>query len=609
MKLNRLGVGIFSLAAACAVSATTWGAETSSFSLTEGIPADVTMVTCTRDHQGLAFVNEQWERVWDRLERARLDRDFKSFMRRSVQQQGGSLEEFEQSWMEISDILSTVDWAELNGREGAFALRLNMPPEVLILLKPTEGEVDESYEQLSELLMKLREMQQQNPMAAPLPVTLERSGDVLVVGLGMGGIASESVALLGGQGTSIAKDPRFQAAFKQLPKAEDRLTWLDVRSLFQQLRQLGQMAAGMAGGPQADQAVAFNEALIDGFGFIDYVASAAATQDKRTKMQTHVKLTEDAKSARFYDTVYGNEPLDKPTRYVPQGAQNVSATTGVDLRLAYQEILKLVEQFAPDGEQQVAMMKQMTQFPLGGEQFMLEEDVLATLSGRMRYFTMQGEGRFSPTSMVLLMEIRDGQEDTARKLLQAIADEAGPMLQAQQAGMVVEEQIAGETFHSFQIQMLAMMMSAMPTVGVADGHLIVASGREAVEAALAAESGATFVDSARFKKEGLSLDGKVLAMNFTDLRGFGDQWASALSFIPLGAAMAGMQGSGDPTTQFLFRILGKLGPVARELNFFDSSCAVTTHAGDRIVIEKVTHYRAPQPPAAGQQVEKGAPAP
>ena len=57
------------------------------FKLTRAIPADAFMAVHSRGHDGQAFVNEQFERVWKALENSRLDRDLRRLFKKMAEQE------------------------------------------------------------------------------------------------------------------------------------------------------------------------------------------------------------------------------------------------------------------------------------------------------------------------------------------------------------------------------------------------------------------------------------------------------------------------------------------------------------------------------------------
>ena len=605
------------LGAAWAVLSGAWAADLSKFRLGQAVPADVTMVALSRNHDGKEFVNEQWARVWDRLERAKLENNIRAYLRSQLQQQGGDVEQFNADWNEINDLLQSVDWGRLTEREGAFAVRLTMPPEILIMCLPAPEAVESNFKALKGLLtrvakadatMELVETEQEQTEVATLQsavgigLTLARHQDTLMIAFG-GQIAAEAVDLMAGSGEPIVKAERFQQAFNGLPAAEDGLWYVDGKLLIQQIGTLAEAATAMAGGAGGDlqQARAFNAALLDGLAFFDRVASVSTTDGLTKKSHMVSYLTPDAESKRFYEPFFGVDPLAEPAAHLPKSAGDVTATTGMDLQATYDAILSLVREHAPDGAAAVERFKsESSQIPVGNVTLSLEE-ILKTVAGPIRYFSIPGPGRFSPTEWGILIEVRDGQTETAQQLIEGLATLARGMVEGQQGATLVETDINGNSFYTLQMPMLTMFLQSQPTMGLADGQLIIGSGPNPIQTSLAADSAAArFVSNERFKAEGLPLEGEVLAFSFQDTSQTGENLAAALQMVPMISMMAGPDLANDPGAQLIIGLLGKLGPVAREMNFFKSAASVTTREGRQLVARSVVNYQRPAKPGEAE---------
>ncbi|MBN2446820.1 MAG: hypothetical protein JXO22_08845 [Phycisphaerae bacterium] len=605
---NRLVVFAAILMGACAVAS---GAGVDDFTLTRAIPADAFMVVHGRDHDGLAFLNKQYERVWEKLESARLDRELKRLLKTVNKESGGDPDEFESWWVELNDLLVGVEWASLTKQEMSFAMRIGFPtPEMLMLMRPPAEQVAADYKGLSTMLSKLAAKDPslavtetgegesvvcQLSLGGPMPVvlTISRQKDVLLVGFGTT-LVEQSLALLKGEAKgTLAETARFRAAFDSLPKPGEELAFIDFDRLMNQIRQYMTSVEAMmeeSGGDK--EGIEMAGKVIDACDMLDYMASVSTTDGLRTAEQSVVALREDAKSKPFYAGIFGKGALKQPLNFIPKDATNVTVTSGMDFLKLYQAILGFVSDNVPDGADMVAQFKT----DMEAAEFDIEKDLLGWLDGGLAMFGMPGATSFSPEDWAVLIRVTDKAKagEMVGKLLEAVT----PMI-SQQQGQIADVPIEGcEGFKTIELPMLAMF-GMKPTIGVTDDFLIVASSAKVISAALeAGKGGDTFAKNERFLKEGLPLEKGIVSFSFSDTSKTGEQLSQALGMAPMIGMIGGAELQQQPLVMALLRVMGRLGPVASELNFYLSSCSQTTFDGTRYVTKKVNNYREPPKPAA-----------
>ena len=608
-------------------------AQTEAFTLTKAIPADACLVVHTRGHDGQAFLNEQYARVWKAVEKARFDRELHRLLKKAAEGSGMDLAEFEATWQQMMDAIACVEWSTLCEREFAYAHKHGRMPSIydgVCLLKPAPNKVKEDFEGLATILktiaglfpedLALTEDDQGETVihkltftSIPLPftLTLARHEDVLFIGFGSA-MVEQSLAMLRGEpGTTLASTPRFQAAFKSLPPGKDSIFFFDVakqidqvRSIFTSVKEMIQAAAGPvpadtqpAPPHPAIQWMGVLEKLLDTSDMFEYVAEVATTEGMKTTTRSITVLRDDAETRPCYTAVFGTGTLSDPLKYVPKDAKDVSVRAGIDWLALYKEIIRFFSQEVPGGEEQIAFWNALQE----GWGVNVEQDLLGWLQGGFCTFTVPGPGRYSPAETVFMLKVRD--EEKAREMINRALDAIGPHL-AQQGGAISDAKIEGtEGFRSIVMPLLAMLGVKSPTVGVKDGWLFAASSPDIVATTLqvAAGDAESFAQNEQFKRDGIPPAENVIRLSFTDLRNMGKELGQALQMLPAMIRMV-MSGSGQmakqPGVDTALRVLAKVGQVLPEFNFLQSSCTQSTFDGNTIATQTImTYCEPPAPPA------------
>lgn len=593
-------------------------ADVSAFKLMKAMPADASMAVHYREHEGLEFLNKQMMRVWKVVEEQNFERDLRMFMK-SMYEQGqpeADMEEFEQRWQEFSDLLMAIDWEHMCEQEFAFGMRMGFPfPEYLFLCLASPEVTENNYKALTSLLERLVAMsgeeslqvntEGEGPSAVttlllPVPIPgasislyIARHEGTLLMAFGQS-LPEQSLALLRGEpGKTLASTERFQEAVKKLPAPGEELFFMDVSRFLGGLRTMIDKYSSM-GDPNNERPEKVRELpnrIFDALDIFDYLVSVSNTQGKETRSESLATLTADAKSKPLYAVLFSNGTLEEPLKYIPKSAQDMSVWSGMDPEKAYEAILSFIRQHVPDGEQMLTdwedaqvQMKEETGLAV-------KEDLLAWIGGQFRTFTIPGRGEFEPGKTVFMISVED--EEKAREMLNRLYEAVEPMIQ-QQNGMIDDANIEGaEGFKVIVLPALAMMLG-QPTLGVKNGQLFIGIGTQGVAAAIQTAEGSepNFAQNERFQKEGLKVDGNVYSMSFSDLTKMGEQLGQMLQMAPM-IGMFAPDVTKNPVGRMLLSVAGKLGKVVRELNFFQSSCALTTFDGKVLHTKMVTNYRDP----------------
>lgn len=603
-----------------------WAGGIADFQLARAIPADAMLVVHYRDHAGLSFLNTQFERVWEAVQKQGFDRDLKRFIKGLIQDQGGDAAAFDEQWQKVADPAATVQWSTLADREFAFALKVTFPTggEFLLLLMPPADRVDKDFAGLTATLKAILSFVPEGQLqltsegegesvlhrvsipGSPVPfaLTLARHKDVVLFGIGSV-LVEQSLALLRGDsdaGTAtLASTERFRQAFQRLPAPTDELAFVDLAKIMAQSRQFATMVQAMAAPPTTEPAeagpspVGFLVPLVDSFDLWETIASVATTDGLKTTGETAAVLREDAKSRPLHKAFYGNAPVSSPLKYVPKEATGVGVGSGVDFRALYRAIVEFVEKHVPQGQELLAQWAE-TQKKI---ELDVEKDVLSWLGGGYVSFTAPGATAYTQ-EWVLVLGVRD--EPKANELLNRAYAKLNEAL-AQQNGGVEDAQL--EQAPGFKRIILPAFFAMLPglgrpVVGVKDGHLFLGNSPELVVKALQTGAGQheDFTKNERFQKEGLPLGADVTEFAFQDLSKLGEELSQMFAMVGVVQMMMPPEATKNPAVLTVLSVLNKVGRVVRTLDFYRSTCSVTTFDGKVNLTRKITNYQEPPKPAA-----------
>ncbi len=600
------------------------------FTLTKAIPADAFLAVHGRDHEGKAFVSEQFERVWAEVQKVRFDKDIKRLYK-AIQQEGlppgAELEGFEEQWQQMYDLWHTVDWAGLGKREFALGMKLGFPTtEFAILFMPPVEQLKENFEGLGGVLKTLVALSPESfqlateedgeavihkvsVVGAPFPIglMLARYNDVILVGFGPT-LPEQCLALLRGEGGEpLAASDRFKDAFKKLPAPTDQLVFFDIARLFSQIRETIDAAMMMAAaGAPAEGEEGYDEfvkwkalpgKIIDALDMFEYSATVMTTADKITKADSITVLRDDAKSHALYPVIAGNKPLAKPLKYVPENAGEFSVSNGIDLAALYEVVTKIIREDVPDGENIIAKLDAL-KVETGWD---IKTDIFGWIGGGFATFSVPGPTPYSPAEFVVMLSVSD--EAKAREIIDRIVAMLEPML-VNQNGSIVDAQIEGaEGFKSIVFPVLTLVGMSKPTIGVMDGWLFLGSSPDMITTTTQVATGKleNFSKNQRYQTEGIPPEGSVTSLSFTDLTKLGDKLGGILQMVPMIGMMA-PDLMKDPKMQSLLNIVGKAGRVVRKLDFFQSSSSRCTFDGKTFTKKSITTYREPPMPTKPKPV-------
>jgi hypothetical protein len=608
------------------------------FKLARAIPADTMLLVETRDHPGREFLDQQFKRVWAAVEKQGFDRDLRRLLRGMIQQKEGNVEEFDQQWQQISDLCAAVNWSTLAQREFAFAMKLGLPmgADFVLLMMPPEDQLAKDFEGLSALLKSLAGLApegmlqlstegegevvlhrlsvgQQTP---PVGLTLARHKDVVLIGFGSS-MVEQSLALLRGESdpntAALPSTDRFKQAFKRLPPPADEFYFIDLSKIFTQCRGFAKMLAGLwqpvttqaatQPGQPAGSQLAFLEPLIDAIDIWDYLAGVESTQGLKTTGDEIAVLREEAKSRPLRQALYGGHPVRQPLKYIPQEATGVHVCGGMDFGALYHAVIDFVAKEVPQGDDLIARWKQVQE----DAGFDVQEDLLSWLGGGFASFTATRTSVYAP-EWVYIVEVRDEQK--ARETLEDLCQRLNELLQPRN-GSVEDAKLPGaEGFKQVVVPMRYAMIPGLgqPVLGIHDGHLLIGNSPKIIALALEVAAGEkeNFAKNERFINEGLPLAENVTAFSFKDLSRFGQELGQKFAIAGLAQMFMPPQVTKDPAVLTILSVVNKIGNVVRTLDFYRSSCTVSTFDGKVGTTKTVTNYQEPPKPKPTTQEQPGA---
>ncbi|MEJ2189224.1 MAG: hypothetical protein P8Y93_07355 [Acidobacteriota bacterium] len=368
----------------------------------------------------------------------------------------------------------------------------------------------------------------------------------------------------------IRSDPRYAAALELAEK----------------------LAAGQSG-KKMELARAVMERSMAVPSVVDYVAAVKSTDSYSCYTDSRVELVAGAESNPFYPVISRRPYASGFDRFLPVETESFVVSGGLDPKALYAYVEDTFQAGGEEGKKLLAAWAELQE----SSGFDIEKDLLAWLDGDLVAVTLE-----NGLGSVVLLKVSD--ESVAHEKVDAALGALTAMIEA-----AAEEQpmlgmlsirrapVLNERLKGFET--LSVGMSPQPVVwGTADGHLVFASSPEAVITCLDTAAGdhAGVHKNPRVTSEWIAPKGPFTTVSLSDQRELGEGLAKMLGMVAMGVNMAGMQAQ-DPRARSaitsLSGILTKLAPVARKIDFIESTAALKTFDGTGWSIHQVTHFEAP----------------
>lgn len=617
------------LAAISVMAATAWAAGVDDFSLLKAVPADASITIATRDHSGKEFVNKQWARVMDAVEKAKFDQVIKRAIKLQMEKEGHPADDFDAHWQKISDLIAGVEWSKLGGREYACGMKfapLPAPFEFVSLMKSPADKVKPNFDGLAAIFKSVSEFAGEaltlstegegeqvvhklsvNGAPVPIVLTLALQKDVILIGFGSS-LPEQALALLKGEkGTSILASPRFKEALSKLAPPTDMVTFIDQAKMIGQFRLfISDIMKNIPDGDPADPEAAkmatvktMPGKLFDLLDIFDMTAVTGTTQGMKSTMESCTTLRDDAKGKAFYQLLYGGKTIADPLKFVPKNAGNFTVASGWDVSVLYPTIVKFVQENVPEGKENVAQFEEMAK----AQGWDIQKDIFGWMGSGFVSFSIPGATSYAPSDFAFMIQTKD--EAKANELLGRLFAAIEPMAGAK-GGAVTDAEIEGAPgFKAISIPQMAMLGVGKIVLGVKDGWLMVASGPKVAAGVLAVAAGKepNVGTNERFQKEGLKPGKDTRSISFADKTKFGEEMSQMLGMANMMQMAIPPEAQKEPMVAVLMQVMAKLPNIVRKIDFLQSQASVSTFDGKYEITRQVVNYR--EPPAAPAKPAEG----
>ncbi len=257
------------------------------FTLADAVPNDVFLYAAERHNPEREFREQYWGEVFEALAQSGVGDDLLDLF--------GSLlgakqtAEIERLKQRASQLLDGVDWEQLAAKELAFAERFVPPKKIsedrppimmanmIWLFRGSEDGAAQNYEGLVAILEALAEeinravgaealavekstrantqvtrlnLLAMVPGAPSLPLSVALRDDVIIIGL-REHLFGDVLDLMDGNSSrkALGDDPRFKAAFAELPPAADSMVFFDMQDLLNPIRAMVDTLVDVLGAP------------------------------------------------------------------------------------------------------------------------------------------------------------------------------------------------------------------------------------------------------------------------------------------------------------------------------------------------------------------------
>jgi len=307
------------------------------------------------------------------------------------------------------------------------------------------------------------------------------------------------------------------------------------------------------------------------------------------------------------DTVLGRmigkqQTFEDWKSWVPSTTTGFSMTGGGTMLPLYNWAMTAIPKAVPEAQQHLDKFAEIQdQFDIH-----LKEDLLEAFSGETVSVTLPGAPTPLGAGTQSVLFTRCSKPDRIQELLHRGLNAANEIPQVKSQGIGLKEVVGLDGFEELTANMLGMA-GIRPVIGFRDGWMIIGSHKEAVETALATQSGeaTNWSESDRFKEFGLDVDGTVHSISYTNIgentRAMSQGLQQAGMFAPMmiGMIQSQNQGGDGPDLQVVQDLLGLLPSVGRiigKLDFIEASMAATQPGREAgtYVRHSVTLIRPPQ---------------
>lgn len=594
------------------------------FGLSKAVPDGVFVYVHAVHNPERNAINERWAAIWKQVADARIQDDVRDTIRQLIPNEEDR-SQFDKVWNQVTDLIAGVDWSNLVSKEFVYCSRLRAPvPEYLFLMRSDKAAAAKNAEGLRKALaaiseaaggeVKLEEAEAHGakvwrlvpPPEVPMKIELAVREDVIALGISQV-LLDDSLAMLAGEkdGPRLTANPKFQAAFKGLPKAEDTMMFFDPGALIEGIRGFVAMATmGAQQDPEAQKWIAVVNAGLKEVDILESIAATEETDGQRVLTHSIVRLKPGAAESPLGKVFVAGKAPAASHKMVPKEATDFSVSSGIDLKALYTAITGFINKNVPEGQSLLADWE-AKQAEIG---FHVEKDLLDWLTLEFVSVSLPASSPspFSSSDWVIMLRMRDAK--AAKEHIDGWIDKLQALLKEnQQELLITPAEVKGAAgFRSVTHPMVAMFLR--PVYGFDKDWMILSNSAAAIEKCLATARGEhpSVLENPRFQREGVKVE-NATSMSFTDQRQLGQEIAAALGAVSFAMNLVGATNQ-EPEARAIFggigKIIAKLSPIAAKVNFLSSTSSATRFDGQAWHTEQVTTYRLDAPTQPGETPEK-----
>jgi hypothetical protein len=585
--------------------------------LANAVPEDAYILIHGFHNPERKAIEELWGPFMEALGEAELHKDVLDMCRSFIP--GQEQEEFDGIVSMVTQFLEGVDWLSLIQKEVLYTSRMAIPvADYLVYFrcdpKKVEGNVKgfkAIFEMLGSLDPNVRLSVEDHHGAkvwkigveqsrVPFALYLASKDDLIALSMGQN-LLIDSLAMLAGESESprLVDSAPFKKAMKLLPPPEDTVTFFNLSGIFGPLVGFIEDKMEQEGAPdnEAKLVISLMTKIINMLDMFEGIATVETTDGYKSRMY-EIALTKPGIEETPLGKIFaGMKPIKRFDAFVPKEATSFSVGSGIDFKALYSFIVDFIKTEVPDG----AMLIEQWKGIQAQIQFDMEKDFLDWLG--LEYVSVSLPAAvttpFGGGDSVFLMEIKDA-EVAMKQINRGIEVLKKKMEELEQPLIIRDVEIEGaQGFQSITHPMIMAFLK--PVIGVHGDRLIVGTSKEAIETCLATSKGEhpTIKENERFKAEGLKPLESMYAISYTDQSGLAEEIGGIIQGVSMGLNMASAfmvheEPEAGRVLQSIGSILGKLGPIVSEIDFYLSSASITKCGEGYTLTERVTNYRPPK---------------
>ncbi len=631
MNLCRLNHSIALLAILAVSSA--WASSVIADDLRDAAPVDAYIAVWGTQNPEREYMQGHQQAVFDEIEKSKIFEKSLHILQSHLAD--GDAQQFLTIKTALQNAIAPVDWNKLRDAKeilyaqkmegptalhlvmvripdgGAESLRQAMENLLTLASSATEGKLPMATENVAGVEMKFLQMPAEAPITFQPAIGVQ--GDVFVFTTSLK-FAKTGLELLSNPSAETKfDDPRVVAALQKLPAPEDGLVFVDGKLMFQQFHQIPDFINRMSQDqPEVERITGLLKELINQCSVFDHEISVQYTEGFAQRTASFGKLTENLTDKAVGRMVAEQTAFEDWKSFVPEDAVGFSINNGVRLLPLYDWLMKEIPTRFPEA---APALDQFSDFQ-NQHDVHLRDDILQSFTGEYVSISLPGPvtmfGKQSDTVLMLRCTQPDHVQELVHRGINALAE----IPAVAQQGLSMKDVPGLDGFQQIDSGAFAIAQIA-PVIGFHDGWMILASKASAVESVLATKKGeaASWAEGDRFKEFGLSIEGPVQSISFTNTgentRAMSQtmQMLGTMAPMMLGAAQADASDNQAKAIQIGQQVLGLLPSIGRiigKLDFYDATMDVCEPGPvpNSYIRSNVTLISAPAPASPDSEVEK-----